>query len=73
MSEILVTWPYRVAFFYESSDFRLDFFNQLHQLAIAFHHSTWHDKDLGPANYKQKGKTLPFNLTCFQLHLEVVE
>lgn len=54
MSETMVTWTYRVALFYESSDFRFDLFNHLHQLAIAFHHSTRHDKDLGPANYKQK-------------------
>lgn len=54
MSETMVTWTYRVALLYKSSDFWLDFFDQFHQLAIAFHHSTRHDKYLGPANYKQK-------------------
>lgn len=65
MSETIVTWTYRVALFYESSDFGFDLFNQLHQLAIAFHHSTRHDKDLGPANYKQKTQRNVFGINAF--------
>lgn len=46
---------YRVTFLYECPDLWLDLLDQVHQLGIALHHPTGHDKNLG-ASHCRRGR-----------------
>lgn len=41
---------HRVTFLYERPDLWFDLFNKVHEVCVALHHPTGHDKDLGAAH-----------------------